>query len=219
MSKSTVSSSASACAPMADLAELGTRFVDLAFASANEFIKQSSAFFSGTTPQMSASRSPGCCVIPQSECPPHCACELSWEASPGETIRFAIQVTNRSSATHNFIFQAQPFSLSGGSLGEIALVPKSAQLAPGQTAVVAGAFQITEAFTRGATYRTEILVTGGYQQHVCLSLLVESEEIARCTIEQGDPPMRIRAHEWYSHFQCSEPCFPERTSTNIAGRG
>jgi hypothetical protein len=62
-------------------------------------------------------------------------------------------------------------------------------------------------------YVAEVFITGSYEQCVELRLgVVPSQKCPPgkprcfCDVVQGDPPVRIRAHRWYDHFQCTEPC-------------
>lgn len=32
------------------------------------------------------------------------------------------------------------------------------------------------------------------------------QKCCTCEVVLGDPPVRIRAHHWYDHFQCTERC-------------
>lgn len=148
------------------------------------------------------------CEIPETECPPRCVCEVVWEASPGETPTINMRVKNSSSLKRTFHIHATPFQGSGGSPGTIAVDPTSVELDPGHSRVVSAKFEVPQ--TADGDYDAEILVTGAYEQCVCVRLRVRCEKVCGdehcfCNVEQGDP-VRIRAHRWYDHFQCTELC-------------
>jgi hypothetical protein len=64
----------------------------------------------------------------------------------------------------------------------------------------------------GAQYVAEVRIVGAYEQCVRLVLDVAAKGAvvdcgpSRCEVAAGDLPVRIRAHRWYDHFQCTEPC-------------
>jgi hypothetical protein len=164
-------------------------------------------------PDLTALRRPDMCAIPETECPPRCVCVVSWEASPGETPALTLRVRNASKVARTFTVSATPFTGAAGSPGTIALQPASLSLPPGHSDVVNGTFAVPEIDT--GDYEAEILVEGAYDQCVRVILKVRSQKTCgddRCTCEvvQGDPPVRIRAHHWYDHFQCTEPCGERR---------
>jgi hypothetical protein len=150
----------------------------------------------------------GCCDIPEQECPPRCVCEIDWAACRGETLKATIRVTNTGSKPQNFSFQATPFQGPGNPPDQIQLAPTNATLAPGGSTVVQATLTVSGAFQSGQQYTAEILIRGAYEQCVRVNLVVGCEAVCHCEVEQGDIPVRIRAHQWYDHFQCEEPCFP-----------
>src|SRR5262249_46017024 len=92
------------------------------------------------------------------------------------------------------------------------LSPASLSLAPGQAGVVRATFTVPR--TPEGDYDAEIVVRGLYEQCVCVTLKVQckktcGDECCACEVVQGDPPVRIRAHQWYHHFQCTEPCIAD----------
>ncbi len=151
----------------------------------------------------------GCCHIPETECPSRCVCHIRWEAAIGQRQQSTVRVVNSSSASHNFNFSVSAWKGPGNPGGFVSIAPSSASLQPGQSTLVTAAFTPTSALQVGETYESELLIRGGYEQCVCFSLTVVSEQHAHCEVEQGDPPLHIKAHHWYDHFQCVEPCFPQ----------
>jgi hypothetical protein len=198
-----------------DLAQLGTNLLTLSLQSANEFIKRSSAFWLAALPAVAATPSADCCEIPETGCPPRCVCKIDWEAARGEHLRAAIHVTNRSEHARIFTFSAKPFASGDQAVIAPALTPTTAQLQSGQSVAVTVELTLSDTFQPGASYSTEVLIVGAYEQCVCLTLKVEQECVCHCQVEQGDPPVRVKAHQWYDHFQCSELCSPTRTPGTV----
>ena len=194
------------------LPQLASRSIDQYAA----LLARSSKLVAGFVPAQLFTTS-GCCDIPEQECPPRCVCEIAWEASPGETVKAAIRVRNTSSQARNFTFGAAPLQGGGESPGALALSPEARTLAPGESVDVAIAVTVNDKFKPGECYGTEVLVRGAYEQCVIVRLDVVPSATVRCELDQGDPPVRIRAHRWYEHFQCSEPCEPERPRPNQPG--
>jgi hypothetical protein len=150
------------------------------------------------------------CAIPEVECPPRCVCEVTWEAIAGETLGHTVRVTNSSRFPRTFYLHATEFAGSGASPGTISLAPTSLTLASGQTGICNAAFTVPTTSLQG-DYYAEIVVRGAYEQAVCIMLKVGckkkcGDECCTCSVVQGDPPIRVRAHQWYHHFQCSEAC-------------
>jgi hypothetical protein len=162
----------------------------------------------GMLPNVKFGRDASCCEIPETECPPHCVCEFHWKAQQGSTVQANIQVTNTGSATRNFTFTATPFTGPGNVSSSIQLSPPSANLAPQQSVTVAASLVLTQDFQPGARYTSEVHIDGAYQPAVCVTLDVQPATCEQCNVQAGDPPVRIRAHHWYDHFQCEEPCLP-----------
>ena len=150
-----------------------------------------------------------CCEIPESQCPPRCVCQIKWEGRPGEHLKSTIRVTNTSNKPRNFRFTATTFRGPGSPQAPVTLSPASANLQPAQSTLIKVTFTPNQAFQAGQDYHAEVLIKGAYEQCVCFHFTALREGHAQCEVEQGDPPIRSRKHEWYDHFQCTEPCFPE----------
>lgn len=116
-------------------------------------------------------------------------------------------MTNVSKVTRTFNLLATPFIGAVGSAGSITLTTLT--LAPSRSGFVNATF--TAPFVEDGDYDAEIVVQGAYEQAVCITLEVCCEKThgttrGMCEVVQGDPPVRIHAHRWYDHFQCTEPC-------------
>jgi hypothetical protein len=162
-----------------------------------------------------------CCTIPEVDCPPRCVCDVRWQAAPGEVPGLSIRVRNSSNTGRTFTLHATPFIGAGGSIGTITLQPTTLSLGAGETGFVNATYAVPN--SEEGEYEAEIVVRGTFEQAVCVTLdlrcaKTRGQERGVCTVVQGDPPVRIRAHHWYDHFQCTEPCFSPRDRPSPTGQ-
>lgn len=149
-----------------------------------------------------------CCEIPETECPPRCVCELSWDARRGDVVEGTLDISNTGKQAVNFGLEASDFTSDQGDSGVApTMTPENFSLAPGETKKVAVSVQIGKSFDANERYRSEITVRGRYEQCVQLSLYVRRRQTPHCKVDHGEIPKRIVAHHWYDHFQCEELCF------------
>ncbi len=192
--------------------DLGPKLISMSATTTRDFLEAAGELISTSLQKIEILRPPKqCCEIPETECPPRCVCDIRWKSCPGGTVKGVIKVTNTGSATRNFTFNATPFSGPGNPKAAIQVSPSSASLPPGAFVNVAVTFTVTEDFHSGGQYTAEFQVYGAYEQCVRLTLDIEpatGKECPRehCEVRAGDLPVRIRAHQWYDHFQCTEPC-------------
>jgi hypothetical protein len=148
----------------------------------------------------------GCCSIPETECPPRCACRMRLAAMTGQTVSARIRVLNEAKIGRTFHLSAMPF-VYGAHQAEFTMAPATLTIPPGGSALSVGTLVIPASFAKGR-YQSEILVKGSYEQCVEVLLEIGCDEIltGTCTVEQLERRYRIRAHHWYDHFQCIEPC-------------
>lgn len=180
-----------------------------------ELLQRGSALVSGMLPKQLLSMA-GCCDIPEQDCPPRCVCAITWEAAPGESVHATIRVTNTSAQARAFHFKAT--ALQGGPTPPaLDISPASANLASGQSVTLTLATSVGANAKPGESYSGEVLINGAYEQCVIVRLDVCSNQSAHCEVEQGDAPVRVRAHQWYHHFQCEEPCAPARSPRQPGG--
>jgi hypothetical protein len=192
---------------------LGFKLLAMSIDNARTLIQQASSVLP-PLPDMQSLRPKDMCAIPETECPPRCVCEVTWEASPGETPGLTVRVTNASKSGRTFNLHATPFIGAGGSPGTMTLSAQSLSLPPGSAGAVNATFTIPN--DADGEYDAEIVVRGAYEQCVRVTLNVRCEkrvgkECGTCEVVQGDPPVRIRAHHWYDHFQCTESCVEHRS--------
>lgn len=148
------------------------------------------------------------CTIPETECPPYCVCDMAWEAKRGEDLLGTITVTNTGRQARQFTFEATSFQGSAGDSGiKPGLAPASALLESGESVVIRVALHVEDAFETSEEYTSQVKIRGAYEQCVRLKLKVQPRQRPHCDVRQGEIPTRIRAHHWYTHFQCEEPCF------------
>lgn len=191
-----------------DLVGFGAKLLLLSLDNLRTVIQQAPSF--PQMPDLVSLRPKDPCAIPETECPPRCVCEVTWEASAGETPGLTVRVTNSSKSTRTFQLHATPFAGPGGSPGTMSVAPSSLTLQAGDAGIVSAKFTVPT--VPEGDYHAEIVVRGAYEQCVRVRLRVQCNKICgdehcTCDVVQGDPPVRIRAHHWYDHFQCTEPCF------------
>lgn len=197
------------------LTELGPKLLLMSLNTTREFMEAAGELITGTLPLLKIEMGKVqkcCCEIPETECPPRCVCDIRWKACPGGTAQATIRVTNTGSVARTFTFVATPFSGPGNPKATVLLSPASATLNPGASAHISASFTVPPDFHNGRRYETEILIYGAYEQCVRITLDIEPPTAKDCCacecceVRAGDPPVRIRAHHWYDHFQCTEPC-------------
>ncbi len=163
-----------------------------------------------TTPV--ASRCNCGCEIPETDCPPRCVCRMHWQGSRGERVKGSITLTNTAQKAQAFSMQATSFKGPDGDTGvTAALAPAFVTLNPNQSATIAVDLDVGDKFETGKSYDAEVTLTGQYEQCVQLCLTVRPSPSHHCEVRQGNIPTHIRAHRWYDHFQCEEPCFEPAT--------
>jgi hypothetical protein len=192
--------------------DLGPKLISISAQATRDFVEAAGELITAALPKIEISGLPKhCCEIPETECPPRCVCDIRWKSCPGGIVRAQIRVVNTGSMTRNFTFTATPFSGPGNPNAAIQVSPSSASLAPNAAIDVAAALTVTNEFQDGRQYTAEVQIYGVYEQCVRITLDIEpptARDCApeHCEVRAGDLPVRIRAHQWYDHFQCTEPC-------------
>jgi hypothetical protein len=191
--------------------DLGPKLVSMTAKTTRDFLASAGELITATLPKIEIPAFPKhCCEIPETECPSCCVCEICWKACPRGTAEANIKVINTGTATRNFTFSATPFSGPGNPATTFHVSPASASLAPNASVNVTAAFTVTSEFQPGGRYEAELRVFGAYEQCVRITLDIEPAAkdcaVEHCEVKAGDLPVRIRAHQWYEHFQCTEPC-------------
>lgn len=157
---------------------------------------------------VSARRSCGSCSIPETECPPRCTCELCWETCRGLTVSGRLEVRNTGKTPVKISLEAGTFRSDGSDSGVAAkLSPESLTLQPQQTQAVTVTVTPGESFEPNRVYTATVAVNGRYADCAKLRLRVHAADTPVCTLEHGEIPTRIRAHNWFDHFQCEELCY------------
>jgi hypothetical protein len=188
--------------PLTNMATLGSRLFVETVKSMGGIIEQI-VDASAKQPASISLQPQKMCEIPETECPPYCVCEISWEATTKEQLSCVIKVTNSSDKRQLFEVTALPFP---NPAGPIQITPQQLWLEAGQTAASVATYKVPERLAPG-TYKTKILVAGAYEQCVCVTLQVQDKQYCECHITQGEIPTHTHTHNWYDHFQCEEPCF------------
>jgi hypothetical protein len=193
--------------------ELGPKLMSMSVETTRNFVEAATGLITATLPKIELPKfQEPCCEIPETECPPRCVCDIFWKTCQGGSVQATIQVTNTGSTTRTFTFSATPFSGPGNPAATIQVSPPSAVLAPNASVNVAATLAVTSDFQAGGHYVAEVRVYGAYEQCVRVTLDIATASAIvdcapkHCEVKAGDLPVRIRAHRWYDHFQCTEPC-------------
>lgn len=152
-----------------------------------------------------------CCDISETACPSPYVCHIHWTGCPGDKLHYQIQVTNTAKIKRLFTLIPVHFPCSKEV---IKLTTDKQVLLPEQSLKSIASFTIPSTFG-GGSYRTRIKVAGAYEQYILVNLTVHPNQDCCCDIEQGEIPTHIKAHRWYHHFQCEEPCFEAVTQEPI----
>jgi hypothetical protein len=148
------------------------------------------------------------CKIPETECPPYCACTLDWTMAPGDTRVGHIQIKNTSKEFISYSLAATPLeSCEGTTKTTPQLEPNSGRVAPGESLHVEVSLTADRSWRAGESYESEIKIRGKYERCVCVRVEVACAQEACCRIEIGEVPKSVHADNWTKHFQCTELCF------------
>jgi len=204
--------------------DVGPRLLAASMASARALAREATQILQPAMPAltqgMQSLRPRPMCDIPEQDCPPHCAAAMTWTANQGETVRCTIRVTNTAKTARPFTLTPTAFTGRGNPATVAAVSPGSFTLGAGQTQVATATLTVTPDFLEGQSYEGEIRVQGAYEQGICITLRVQGDDAYQVSVSQGDPPVRIRAHRWYDHFQCVESCAPEKyPAAGISAKG
>ena len=208
MSHGTVRSPSAGRPPVEELLDFASRLLIMSVDNVRTLIQEAPRGLA-SLPAFPSLGPPSPCMIPETECPPRCVCDVTLDATPDEKVAVTIRVRNDSSSQRTFQLSATPFTGAGGSPGTLSVSPETLQLPPRHAGIATASFTVPS--VPEGSYDAEILVHGAYEQCVRVRLRVGcrkrcGDEQCLCEVVQGDPPYRIRAHQWYHHFQCVERC-------------
>jgi hypothetical protein len=148
------------------------------------------------------------CRIPETDCPPYCACALDWTMAPGDTRVGHIQIKNTSKEFIAYSLAATPLeSCERTTQTAPQLKPESGRVAPGQSLHVEVSLTADKSWRAGESYESEIKIRGKYERCVCVRVEVACAPEACCRIEMGEIPKSVHADNWTKHFQCTQLCF------------
>ena len=194
----------SSSAVLERMAKLGQEGMAIGMRGAKAWVDAYSQLFSSIMPAASGTS----CAIPQTACPPYCACTLEWTVVPGDQRVGHIRITNTSQQPIAYSLEATPLHTCGQTLEtRPRLEPQFARAAPGESLLVQVAIDTDKSWQPGEIYESEIKVRGLYEQCVCVRVHVPAAPEPCCALEMGEIPKRVSADDWWRHFQCTELCF------------
>lgn len=145
-----------------------------------------------------------CCVIPEIDCPDPCVAKVHWAGCPGDSFTHKLQVTNTSKQKRDFTLTPDNFVCTEEA---VTVAPASKSLDPNQSLQATITFKIPDSLAAGQ-YHAKVRIEGAYEQWVLVCLTVRASHCCCTHVEQGDKPIKVKAHHWYHHFQCEEVCAP-----------
>ena len=132
--------------------------------------------------------------------------KLNWSIQRGMEAEAQLVLRNLGEGGHTFHIESTPWVGIDADAAALELSTDALHLSGGERGVVQLRLKNSQSFRPCQTYHCEIVVRGYQEQRVQLSCKVERDPSAHLEIEQGEAPQRVRAHHWYDHFQCTEPC-------------
>ena len=131
---------------------------------------------------------------------------LTFRLQRGMTPEASVRVDNHGKSTQ--VFTITPSSLVGATQegASLAVTPDALQLAAGQRGVVRLQLRGSLGLTAGQKVRGELTIQGFLADRVDVHAEVAADASDYVEVAQGEPPTFVRAHHWYHHFQCTEPC-------------
>lgn len=131
---------------------------------------------------------------------------ITWKAQRGVTAQAQVVLRNMGSGARTFNLSTSPLTGIDADTAKLSLSHTTVELAPRQHQLITVKLEDTGGLHPEQVYETHLLVDGFYEDRLPLSVAIESDATAYVRVTQGDPPTRIRAHQWYHHFQCTVPC-------------
>lgn len=131
---------------------------------------------------------------------------LTFKLQRGMIPEAVIRVDNHGRSTQ--VFTITPSALVGAPQAgaTLAVTPDALQLSTGQSGVVRMQLRGSLGLTAGQAYRGEVTIQGFLEDRVAVCAEVIADASDHVEVAQGEPPTFVRAHHWYHHFQCTEPC-------------
>lgn len=131
---------------------------------------------------------------------------ICWTIDRGVQAEGAVTVHNMGGSAQIFTFEPSPWVGAGASGASVAISPLSLSLGAGQSGVVRLTLENSVSFQPRQAYHSTLLIHGYHEHPLALHCDVKADASDHGELEQGEIPTRVRAHHWYDHFQCTEPC-------------
>jgi hypothetical protein len=124
------------------------------------------------------------CEIPETRCPPRRVGRIEWTFARGATPTASVLVRNAGSEPRSFEFRATPLAGSGVGSAAVSVTPTSATIEPGGSAIVSLRLEQSGDLVPGQKYRSELQLTGSWQQAVS----IESEVLPDVSVSADVEP-------------------------------
>ena len=155
---------------------------------------------------------------PECDCPPQCLLSISRDASPGEVIVVPFKVKNVLQTAKTYLVGVRPFYDNDGNLlpNQPTLNKTSLNLQPGQSIQVEMKIDLTNGYTTGSTYSTEIVIREkDVNQNICFTLHVTANSCIPEVQPLNEQVYFTHFQDWKSHYYCDKR--PTITRTDPAG--
>jgi len=162
---------------------------------------------------------PGC------DCPPQCLLSVTRDANPGEVIIVPFKVKNVLQTARTYLVGVRPFYDNDGNLlpNQPTLNKTSVNLQPGQSILVEMKIDLTNGYTAGSSYSTEIVIREkDVNQNICFTLNVTANSFIPEAHPLNEQSYFTHFQDWKSHYYCdqrptisrTDPVTPVGTVTN-----
>jgi hypothetical protein len=131
---------------------------------------------------------------------------LHWEIDRGVSPSAKVTLRNTGKTTSTFNVDATTLVGVDAPSARVTVTPSSLRLGADQSSVVRLELVDTASLSPSQTYECDLVVKGFYSQRIAIVTSVLADASCPVLVELGDPPTHVRAHHWYDHFQCTEPC-------------
>lgn len=131
---------------------------------------------------------------------------IDWKIDRGVVPEAQVALRNAGNAAQNFRIEATPWLGPDGAAASLAISTHTIDLGPAESTMIDLRMLNTQALRPGQEYQCELVVRGFHEQRLAVRCMVHQDPNGYVEVSQGELPTRIRAHHWYDHFQCTEPC-------------
>ena len=142
---------------------------------------------------------------PECDCPPQCMISITRDANPGEVIIVPFKVKNTLQSAKVYRVGIRPFYDNDGNLlpNQPTLNKTTLNIQPGQSILVEMKIDLTNGYTAGNSYSTEIVVREkDVNQNICFTLNVTANNFIPEAYPLDEQKYFTHFQDWRSHYYC-----------------